>query len=343
MNKIPKITKGNDFKLSLHMTETMCNGGIVDLEGTITSVNLIQSGAKITVQEGIEENGKIKYHDIGDSTIIIAVLNPLPLGKYGVEVNGTRNSDNSDFRYFNDYVFEVVKTTADGFIPCNSTMTYSIVGANVGLATSIGGGSSIVQVQSDWEQTDSTKVDYIKNKPNVYDKPNGGIPKTDLANDVQASLNKADTAIQSLNGYATESWVTNQGYLTQHQTVDQVLTSGSTNAVSSKAVYDALADNEEVIANALISLEDDIDTHTDDTTIHMTSEEKTKLSSIESGATKVIVDQELTSGSTNAVSSKAVYDVIVDNEYVIAHALTDLNTRLAKLSEDVARLLANSN
>lgn len=364
MNKIPKITKGNDFKLSLHMTETMCNGGIVDLEGTITSVNLIQSGAKITVQEGIEENGKIKYHDIGDSTIIIAVLNPLPLGKYGVEVNGTRNSDNSDFRYFNDYVFEVVKTTADGFIPCNSTMTYSIVGANVGLATSIGGGSSIVQVQSDWEQTDSTKVDYIKNKPNVYDKPNGGIPKTDLANDVQASLNKADTAIQSLNGYATESWVTNQGYLTQHQSldgyatqqwvtnqgyltehqaVDQELTSGSTNAVSSKAVYDALADNEEVIANALISLEDDIDTHTDDTTIHMTSEEKTKLSSIESGATKVIVDQELTSGSTNAVSSKAVYDVIVDNEYVIAHALTDLNTRLAKLSEDVARLLANAN
>jgi len=220
MNNIPRITKGNDFKLSLHMTETMCNGGIIDLDGTITSVNLVSSnGSKITVQEGNEENGKIKYNDIGDSTIIIAVLNPLPLGKYGVEVNGKRNSDNSDFRYFNDYVFEIVKTTADGFIPCNSTMTYSIVGANVGLATSIGGGSSIVQVQSDWEQTDSTKVDYIKNKPNVYEKPNGGIPKTDLANDVQASLNKADTAIQSLNGYATESWVTNQGYLTQHQDI----------------------------------------------------------------------------------------------------------------------------
>ena len=221
MNKLPRITKGNDFKLSLHMYETMCNGSVVDLEGTITSINLVLSnGSKISVQEGNEENGKIKYHDIGNSTIIIAVLNPLPLGKYGVEVNGTRNSDNSDFRYYNDKVFEIVKTTADGFIPCNSTMTYSIVGANVGLATSIGGGSSIVQVQSDWEQSDSTKVDFIKNKPNVYEKPNGGIPKTDLANDVQASLSKADTAIQSLNGYATESWVTNQGYLTQHQSLD---------------------------------------------------------------------------------------------------------------------------
>lgn len=280
MNKIPKITKGNDFKLSLHMTETMCNGGIVDLEGTITSVNLVSSnGSKITVQEGNEENGKIMYHDIGDSTIIIAVLNPLPLGKYGVEVNGTRNSDNSDFRYFNDYVFEIVKTTADGFIPCNSTMTYSIVGANVGLATSIGGSSPIVQVQSDWEQTDSTKVDFIKNKPNVYEKPNGGIPKTDLASDIQASLNKANTAIQSLNGYATQQWVNNQGYLKTHQSLNGYAT-------------------ESWVGNQG----------------YLTEHQA--------------VDQELTSGSTNAVSSKAVYDVIVDNEYIVAQAWNDLNTRL---------------
>lgn len=32
---------------------------------------------------------------------------------------------------------------------------------------------------------------------NKYDKPNGGIPKTDLASDVQTSLGKADTALQS--------------------------------------------------------------------------------------------------------------------------------------------------
>jgi len=30
-----------------------------------------------------------------------------------------------------------------------------------------------------------------------YDKPSGGIPKTDLASDVQTSLGKADTALQS--------------------------------------------------------------------------------------------------------------------------------------------------
>lgn len=44
-----------------------------------------------------------------------------------------------------------------------------------------------------------------------YTKPGTGIPKTDLASDVQASLGKADTALQAddLTGYATTSSVTN--------------------------------------------------------------------------------------------------------------------------------------
>ena len=53
-----------------------------------------------------------------------------------------------------------------------------------------------------------------------YIKPVGGIPKTDLAAGVQASLGKADTALQehqSLAGYATQTWVGQQGYLTEHQ------------------------------------------------------------------------------------------------------------------------------
>lgn len=65
----------------------------------------------------------------------------------------------------------------------------------------------------------------------TYSKPSGGIPKTDLASAVQASLGKADTAYQkpsggipasdldagvipSLSDYATKQWVINQSYLT---------------------------------------------------------------------------------------------------------------------------------
>ena len=55
-----------------------------------------------------------------------------------------------------------------------------------------------------------------------YSKPSGGIPKADLASDVQTSLGKADTALQqhqSLAGYATEAWVNQQGFLKQHQDI----------------------------------------------------------------------------------------------------------------------------
>ena len=47
----------------------------------------------------------------------------------------------------------------------------------------------------------------------TYSKPSGGIPKSDLAVDVQTSLGKADTALQqhqSLSGYATETYVQQQ-------------------------------------------------------------------------------------------------------------------------------------
>lgn len=41
----------------------------------------------------------------------------------------------------------------------------------------------------------------------AYQKPTEGIPATDLSANVQSSLEKADTAIQSLSGYATETYV----------------------------------------------------------------------------------------------------------------------------------------
>lgn len=56
----------------------------------------------------------------------------------------------------------------------------------------------------------------------AYVKPSTGIPASDLTEAVQKSLGKANTALQqhqSLAGYATESWVRQQGYLTQHQSL----------------------------------------------------------------------------------------------------------------------------
>lgn len=73
-------------------------------------------------------------------------------------------------------------------------------------AAQSGGGSGgtpvTEQTVSDWGFTKNT---------GTYSKPSDGIPKTDLADDVQASLSKANSALQAadINGYATEDYVNN--------------------------------------------------------------------------------------------------------------------------------------
>lgn len=52
----------------------------------------------------------------------------------------------------------------------------------------------------------------------TYSKPSSGIPKSDLASDVQTSLGKADTALQSVpSEYVTETELNNKGYATSSQ------------------------------------------------------------------------------------------------------------------------------
>lgn len=102
----------------------------------------------------------------------------------------------------------------------------------------IGGGS--IELDTTLSQpgkaADAAAVGTALAAKGTYSKPSGGIPASDLASAVQTSLGKADTAYQkpsggipasdlaagvipSLSGYATEQWVQNQGYLTQHQSL----------------------------------------------------------------------------------------------------------------------------
>lgn len=74
-------------------------------------------------------------------------------------------------------------------------------------------GSQIINSDgTSFEEGINTKINEVKTNlqseiDSKYEKPSTGVPKTDLASDVQTSLGKADTAIQSLSGYATESYV----------------------------------------------------------------------------------------------------------------------------------------
>lgn len=66
------------------------------------------------------------------------------------------------------------------------------------MAKIIGNTTATPNPRPDWNQTDSTKADYIKNKPELGElAAKDEVAKTDLASDVQASLSKADSALQS--------------------------------------------------------------------------------------------------------------------------------------------------
>lgn len=114
-----------------------------------------------------------------------------------------------------------------------------------------------VNVQSDWNVTDSKSDAYIKNKPTIdtalsttstnavqnkavtvginakYTKPSTGIPKTDLASAVQTSLGKADTALQSIpSEYITETELAAKGYTTNIGTITGIKMNGASKGTS---------------------------------------------------------------------------------------------------------------
>lgn len=74
---------------------------------------------------------------------------------------------------------------------------------------------------------------------------------------------------QSLSGYATEQWVENQGYLTEHQSLDEYYTKSETDGVVNGAVS-GKADS-----SAVTAVDDALTAHTANSNIHVTSQEKT--------------------------------------------------------------------
>ena len=128
-------------------------------------------------------------------------------------------------------------------------------------------------------------------------------------------------------------------------TVDQVLdntTSASTNPVSSKAVYDAVTDNELVWTNAYVAMSGAISSHTEDVNIHLTSTQKENIDSLEtnidaiSGITSTDItnwDNAVTNSHTH--SNKTALDSITGNVGTMAYentssysSATEVNTAL---------------
>lgn len=195
---------------------------------------------------------------VEESTAIINDDGKLPLGVYDVEVLISGGSH--PMRFCDVEVLEIHNSTkAAGITPGQtlSATTYTLEGAVFfNMAT---GGSSFEQVQSDWEETDESSTAFIQHKPeipslegyatqqyvisainaHIVDGSNPSDPhkQTMSAYAIHAEFAKKGdldglasqqwvqnqgylTQHQSLFGYATEQWVSEQGYLTQHQSLE---------------------------------------------------------------------------------------------------------------------------
>ena len=92
----------------------------------------------------------------------------------------------------------------------------SVNGEKTELYAPTGGGGTSVTIDSELSTTSENPVQnkvitQALNGKGTYSKPTGGIPKTDLANEVQTSLGKADTALQEhqdISGKADKTEVT---------------------------------------------------------------------------------------------------------------------------------------
>ena len=109
-----------------------------------------------------------------------------------------------------------------------------------------------------------------------YAPPAGGIPKTDLASGVQASLNKADTALQQsdLSGYATTDDV--------DDAVAALVSSAPQTLDTLKELADALGDDPNFATTMATLLGNKVDKETGKSL--MTDAERTKLQGIAAGA-----------------------------------------------------------
>lgn len=217
-----RIVKGNTFWTKTTVTAKDYEGTVIDdfdLSQSTDVVVIIRTAYRNIVMTEWSITGndlEIKWKDI-------------PTGRYGLDVSGIY--DGIEWRFYTENVLDIVNSNAQANIPDDTIIKedfYAIDGVTMMVTQVIGGGGN---VQSDWEEEDSTNAAYIKNKPTIPS-IEGLITQeaadaryaqiSDIPTNVSQLTNDAGylTSHQSLEGYATEQWVDNQGYLTEHQSLE---------------------------------------------------------------------------------------------------------------------------
>ncbi len=121
----------------------------------------------------------------------------------------------------------------------------------------------------------------------------------------------------------------------QANVIESIKVNGTAQTITSKSVNITVPTQASDIGAATAGA---LNSHTSNADIHFTATERTKLSGIATGATKVIVDTALNQNSANAISNKVVTDAIstVSNAALTnAGKISDNETAIANLQSKV--------
>ena len=166
-------------------------------------------------------------------------------------------------------------------------------------ASQSGGGGSFTQQQADWNQTDNTQVDYIKNKPNLASVATSG-SYSDLSNTpvlaTVATSGDYDDLLNKPSEYTlpTASTSTLGGVMVDNDTItiddgvisavmptiDTELDSSSANAISNSAVTTALDDMSDDISDMEEYVDNATQGYTISTTPYITDASNTNIPSL---------------------------------------------------------------
>jgi len=140
-DKVPRITRGNDFVLGVHLVENRVVGyrrieqREIEGEVTISEVKLVAADKRRTIlSEGEAVNGSNTWHLNPGNNVIINFYDKLPIGRYGIEIIFTVGGLDKRFYLEPGTCFNVVESSPDGFVPAENVMTYQ-ADANTGLGT----------------------------------------------------------------------------------------------------------------------------------------------------------------------------------------------------------------
>ncbi len=140
-DKVPRITRGNDFVLGVHLVENRVVGyrrieqREIEGEVTISEVKLVAADKRRTIlSEGEAVNGSNTWHLNPGNNVIINFFDKLPIGRYGIEIIFTVGGLDKRFYLEPGTCFNIVESSPDGFVPAENVMTYQ-ADANTGLGT----------------------------------------------------------------------------------------------------------------------------------------------------------------------------------------------------------------